>query len=676
MLATLTVVTLALVEVARPTGAWPTPVKCDEADPTPDGRIYPEPLLSLTYVGFDEFLCGMALLDETYPDLIELEVLGTSEGGNDVYVVRTTDETIPASQKQGNLYVQNSIHGNETAGREGAFRNIEEMLDPDLMGSLDWVEQVLDDWVIHWTFPNPDGWKSGEPGGTTYARGNVNGTDLNRNYPVKGWISGTPLSEVESVHIDEYLKQVGDWYLGTDNHGQGPDTYAAAGLQIVGQFDYQKSETLARFADGITEAMTEYGVHALLDELGEVTGTDVGPYHWGTLYDMLGYSASGSVIDYYNTPDLLDGFGFATEMTLSNLNELHQNVFVPILTQVHVDSVRAINYTMFQQALDPVAFTYAVDGDVAYVFDPLRVRHDDTNGIGYEGDRDGEYEQQPYDVSRMQFFEDLNLYADNPLTAIRVPDVLSGATELATFDTVILNEDPMPEGDDTEPWFAALEEFVREGGNLVLTDGALPALAELGVVAADDVFVAPHYVGSVETFLDAAHPLNANLRGVASQTYDTVPIGYTFGGNLDSAPNWKVDQAAWEAAGGTTTGVHGDGATIYGEVPLGEGRVRILGALLPNPTEEGYHPFGLLNYAVTYTGYTLLQNMLTWDNPAQVLDVGGGGGPDDDSAQTPTTGGGLAAAALLVLAAGLAVRQRGRWRVWPDARDRPARQDA
>ncbi len=38
--------------------------------------------------------------------------------------------------------------------------------------------------------------------------------------------------------------------------------------------------------------------------------------------------------------------------------------------------------------------------------------------------------------------------------------------------------------------------------------------------------------------------------------------------------------------------------------------MRFLGALLPQPTEAYYHPYGLQDYAVTYTGYTLLENML------------------------------------------------------------------
>ena len=120
-------------------------------------------------------------------------------------------------------------------------------------------------------------------------------------------------------------------------------------------------------------------------------------------------------------------------------------------------------------------------------------------------------------------------------------------------------------------------------------------------------------------FTDRSHPLNAGLRGVARQTYDTVPIGYQFGdAAMDSAPNWKVDQAAWEAAGGATLGTNGEGQTIYGELPLGKGRVRFLGALLPDPTEAFYHPYGLQNYAVTYTGYTLLQNMLRHANPSRI----------------------------------------------------------
>ncbi len=207
----------------------------------------------------------------------------------------------------------------------------------------------------------------------------------------------------------------------------------------------------------------------------------------------------------------------------------------------------------------------------------------------------------------MRFFTDLNRYASKDLTAVRVPDVLAGRTSLDRFQTVVLADDAMPEKGSRTAWVEALRAFVQRGGNLVVTDAAAPVLADLGLVGADDVGVAEEYVGFVD-FGDRTLPLNQGLRGVASQTYDTVPIGYQFG--QVTAPNWTVDSAAWEAGGGLTAGTNGDGRTVYGEKPLGKGKVRFLGALLPQPTEEHYHPYGLQSYAVTYTGYTLLQNML------------------------------------------------------------------
>ena len=71
---------------------------------------------------------------------------------------------------------------------------------------------------------------------------------------------------------------------------------------------------------------------------------------------MLGYSASGSLIDYYNTADGNDGTGFATELTAGT--EVNCLTFPGALDQVWVDSIRAINYTMFRQAIDPQAVPF------------------------------------------------------------------------------------------------------------------------------------------------------------------------------------------------------------------------------------------------------------------------------------------------------------------------------
>jgi hypothetical protein len=47
-----------------------------------------------------------------------------------------------------------------------------------------------------------------------------------------------------------------------------------------------------------------------------------------------------------------------------------------------------------------------------------------------------------------------------------------------------------------------------------------------------------------------------------------------------------------------------------GELKLGSGRIRIAGALLPQPTERYDHEFGLEPYATTYTGYVMARNLL------------------------------------------------------------------
>ena len=612
-------------------------VKCAEGDVTPDGRVFPEPILTEAFLRFVDLECGLEYLAEQHPDRIEITDLGAGASGLPTYDVLVTDETVSGDDKQ-HLLVMSSIHGNEHAGREGAARVIEDVVDPSQM-SEDWVEELLDRFVIHFVFPNPDGWANGDVHGTegagvNFTRANDGGRDLNRNFPVQGFLraaNGT-LDQPEGRHLDALLQRHAvtgvdsddpdyrGWYLGTDNHGQGAKPVAASGLQIVGQFDYEKSERLAHFADGIEPAMAEYGVLDAIEALNQATGGAVRPYEWGTLYDILGYSASGSGIDYYNTPGVVNGTGFATEMTASNLPFSNTATHPGLVNQMWVNSVRAINYTMFRDALAPIEVTFPVGGRVAYVHDPARVRHDDADGFGpgnadvpssFTGDDpevNPDFAFAPYDVSRMTFFEDLNRYAERPLDAVRVPDVLDGTVALDAYDSLVLTDDPMPEGDDRAAWVAALDGFVRGGGNLVVTDAAAPILADLfDDIAASDVTSVSEDVGFVD-FGDRSHPLNAGLRGVASQTYDVIPIG--FPDNAGAAPNWRVSSAAWEANGGHTAGTNGSGQTIYGEKPLGDGTVRFLGALLPQPTEAYFHPYGLQDYAVTYTGYTLLENVL------------------------------------------------------------------
>ncbi|MGI9110933.1 MAG: CARDB domain-containing protein [Gaiellaceae bacterium] len=191
-------------------------------------------------------------------------------------------------------------------------------------------------------------------------------------------------------------------------------------------------------------------------------------------------------------------------------------------------------------------------------------------------------------------------------------------------------------------WGQKLRGFAERGGNLVLTDGAVRDLALMGVLprgTINDFAVYAGYVaftrdGRTSTYED---PLarNVNQPGAAEgpgfrhQTYEPVPIGYAISPDdedtqLSSSPVWAVDQIAWEKVGGTTAGTTTADQVTLGELDLGRGVVRVIGALLPMPTEQYYHPFGLANYAVTYSGYQVFQNALQWERPLPDLALAAG----------------------------------------------------
>ena len=197
---------------------------------------------------------------------------------------------------------------------------------------------------------------------------------------------------------------------------------------------------------------------------------------------------------------------------------------------------------------------------------------------------------------------------------------------------------------EKDAWMEALGRFVDRGGNLVLTDGALRALPELGTgIPRGAVTRHNVYVGQV-SFSDGdsetlGHALAAGVDqpgarfngGMRRQTFEPTPLGFAiqdprFGINDEStAPQYDVDRGEWEQAGGSiaATGVNSgsDGAepmydrVTVGELHSGRGRIRIAGSLLPQPTQQYDHPLGIEPYAVTYTGYILARNLLDWEAP-------------------------------------------------------------
>lgn len=113
--------------------------------------------------------------------------------------------------------------------------------------------------------------------------------------------------------------------------------------------------------------------------------------------------------------------------------------------------------------------------------------------------------------------------------------------------------------------------------------------------------------------------------GMRRQMFEPTPLGFSIqnqatGSDESHARQFDIARDAFEGAGGRVAGTSADSGTrdaqpVYdrvtlGEIKLGKGTIRVAGALLPQPSEEFDHTLGLEPYAVTYTSYIVLRNLL------------------------------------------------------------------
>lgn len=269
--------------------------------------------------------------------------------------------------------------------------------------------------------------------------------------------------------------------------------------------------------------------------------------------------------------------------------------------------------------------------------------------------------QAPFSASSMDFFDDLNEYIADPAMraeAVDVATVIEDPAALAGFDSlVVVNTigsrdfltDPA-EGlgltnAEADAFFANLRAFAEGGGNLVLTDAALSALEETGVVPFGDVRTglasttsrgqAASYDFSVSGRGNVCNtdPLTEDvcLPGTAGGSrrvaVEPTPLGYAPDGTLDSVAEarmsqWWVQRGAWEAGCGKldraacTSAMMVGGQAGIGERHLGDGVIRIVGAMFPDPN---YAPgdardmrFGLASYALSFSAWQVFLNLVDY----------------------------------------------------------------
>ncbi len=574
-----------------------TPVADNDITYAVLGCVFPEPYKCIGFVTWNEFQSGIKYLESIFPDRIKINVIGKSAGVNDLYQVEVTNEKslVPYEQRRF-LFFSGSIHGNERGGAEGQMRVIEDLAS----GKNPELTKLLDSTVILFHFLNPDGWIAGDPtqGGFLYSRGNANGADLNREWPVVGWINApyTPLSEPESIsaynNLTGRMARGEKFHYGADIHGMLQSQYLLDIMMPAGEYTFREMYKQVECAKTIYNATMENMSGEILQEISNITGIDVLPAMWGTCWDAIGYTDSGFLGDWIALHSGLNLTGLDFELIFSHT--VPNNVWVAALEYVHIMAVRIIiNNMLWLSDTDPKPCV-SLPGMVAYVENSNRtIGADSSAGV------------VPYDVCPTDFMRDLDAYCTQPMVPVTVDDIISGKTKLEDFKAVAVINDPVS---DKPKYIEALKNYVSAGGNLVLTDGAAKMFSMLGVLSESDISSDVVYAGYID-IADWNDALVKEVRGTARQTYEPVPLGYSI--NSNECPIWYVNNASWTPKGGKTVGTTGGADRVtLGRIPLGKGTISFVGAVLPNPTEDNDHPYGLSSYAPTYTGYQIMINAI------------------------------------------------------------------
>ena len=617
-------ISVALAGGAIPATAAPV---CYELPEAACGfRIFAEPTNSATFLQHDngEYEGGIKALAERFPRYVKVNSLdfllndpaAVSYDGRKIWVIEVTDFEAPEEGKLP-VVVSTGVHGNERAGVEGSVRYAEDLArwatsEPGHLlynGTLPDstsipVSEALQKAHLYLAAINPDGWSAGDlANGGLFSRGNGRGADLNREFPTMGWTNtgNLPLTEPESIAWARFVESIGP-VTSADLHGElNSANNAYADIMLPGgQWDPLLQAQHHRLARHMKSNIERYFREKTV-ALGQSDQVPLKPAEYATGYDVVGYDAAGFMGDWFTQLGALD---LDIEHMFSHT--VPNSAWIPPHETAHVAAVRGEIETLIVEAIVAGQVQVSLDlGTTGYLFDPRVVTDTDADGYG----RTPPDEYEPYSATPMRYFEDLSEFSTEPLQAVDAAGVAASA--LSGLDSFVLTTWPIPpdpEGDpvDVDATVASLEAFAEGGGNLILTDEGIKLLEAMGTVPAGSVTRTLTNAGHIDV-TNFDDPYTEGLHTTASQTYYEVPLGYHVTNN---APHWSVPTTTWESAGGTSVGTVTSGRTGLGRMTFGQGTVGIFGAILPPPTEQNEHLYGLADYGVTVTGGQILNNML------------------------------------------------------------------
>lgn len=330
----------------------------------------------------------------------------------DLVVVRVTDESVPDTFKK-RYALALSIHGIERAGAEGGIRAMEELvtavsegrleeklLPQNVRGGGPTIREILQNTIIYFTFPNPDGWRRGSltDGGVSFQRYNGNGVDPNRDWPDIGFsyrfYSSQSEPEVKSFidFYDQVRRNGGEFAAGDDLHGQPLADALSYTMLPHGRHDWGKNLRLLSAVLGINRATYESvkwspiiqendqpkggGVPCAPAVLGEACAKIYGQT-WGTVYDTINYTTTGALGDWFDSSVGLNADGIDNEMSFSHLDK--DTRFDPHTEQLHVAGNKAIIYSHIAEILTPPSRPFDAKGSKGYVPNKRLTRGESDN---------------------------------------------------------------------------------------------------------------------------------------------------------------------------------------------------------------------------------------------------------------------------------------------------------
>jgi hypothetical protein len=565
------------------------------------------------------------------------------------------------------------------------------------------------------------------PNGVSFCRTNGNGVDLNRQGPTLGWQNPTRnvVGEPESIGYYNWMLDQGiEWSYAIDIHGMLNHQNFGAIMLPAASMTPQEMERSVGLAETLKQRLNN---DPHFDEWQAVLGggedasgsgdeqceeadcPQDGSGFWDTaaagsgqfaeyytVIDAIGYTDSGFNGDFFAQDNGLNAPGYDIELAYNHITSDSQYSHSALWNDYHVHIVRNIVQSYMDAAALDITVSLETNGLKTLVLEnPTVVTNlDDVDADGNpapevpsttwaaqnEGDDLWQYtEASPFAARPQKYWEDMIPFVvDGP-----VPGVLnfqSGSaftrSTLDAYDNFVIAGSAFSVLENDPAKANLTLEWVKAGGTLVLTDESLQFLTMAGLLAEGNVDVEPRYMGGIKVAKYLDHELLANVRGGVMQMYEPSPLGY---GTSETSPNWFIDPAAWDSIGGEVAGLEcglprlntpdcDENGIGLGQVDVGRGKIRVMGSLLPDPSEEFYHPYGVDHYATTYSGNAIMMNLLGWEKvyAAPTVTITDGkiistpnepvAPAQDDEQDTPTVGAFFAV--LVVAFAAIVLRRR------------------